>query len=213
MEGLSAERCLTLRAEASWRTSLKLPDEPPWVYVKAATTLSERPKQGIVRRPLIYPPPAHSRAAPPNIELAEQEPGASDFRRRLEERFKDEFSVRRDGYVVFDDAATYSMPSNQSSQQRTRVFSYQESTENPTLTFESRFECGNLRKAVQVGPREYDLVVSLPSFSAFAANHPVLISVAPLSVPPPRQGLWTCPVVLLVPPPPRSPFSLCTTRY
>ncbi|CAG0914004.1 unnamed protein product [Notodromas monacha] len=31
---------------------------------------------------------------------------------------------------------------------------------NSLLQFESRFECGNLRRAIQVGPREYDLFVS-----------------------------------------------------
>ena len=29
-----------------------------------------------------------------------------------------------------------------------------------TLNFESRFECGNLRKAIHVGGRQYDLILS-----------------------------------------------------
>lgn len=35
-----------------------------------------------------------------------------------------------------------------------------------TLSFESRFESGNLRKAIQVGPREYDLVLT-PDVNSF----------------------------------------------
>ena len=31
--------------------------------------------------------------------------------------------------------------------------------EDMTLVFESRFESGNLRRAVQVGPFEYDLIL------------------------------------------------------
>ena len=32
--------------------------------------------------------------------------------------------------------------------------------EQSTLNFESRFECGNLRKAIHVGGRQYDLILS-----------------------------------------------------
>lgn len=31
--------------------------------------------------------------------------------------------------------------------------------EDETLVFESRFECGNLKKAIKVEPYEYDLIV------------------------------------------------------
>ncbi|XP_048488999.1 cytosolic carboxypeptidase 1 isoform X3 [Plutella xylostella] len=38
-------------------------------------------------------------------------------------------------------------------------------TFNSTLTFESRFESGNLRKAIQIGPREYELIL-MPDVNA-----------------------------------------------
>ncbi|EFN61849.1 Cytosolic carboxypeptidase 1 [Camponotus floridanus] len=41
-----------------------------------------------------------------------------------------------------------------------RIVGKQTSTDARQLQFESRFESGNLRKAIQIGPREYDLILT-----------------------------------------------------
>ena len=67
--------------------------------------------------------------------------GNGELRARLEEYFRDD--KRRDGQVVFEDMAPY--------QELSEIASNDAHDPVPTLRFESRFESGNLLRAVQVG--------------------------------------------------------------
>jgi hypothetical protein len=75
-----------------------------------------------------------------------------DLRRRLEEQWSAD--RKRDGQAVYDDTAPY--------QVRSRWDEAEGNDANAlssvrTLQFESRFESGNLQRAVKVGSTEYDL--------------------------------------------------------
>jgi len=82
-----------------------------------------------------------------------------------------EFAYRRDGTLVFDDGLPYAGPGAKDSGpgwvfgggggggRRGGGSDGGKDDAPPTLTFESRFESGNLRKVVQTGPREYDLTL------------------------------------------------------
>ena len=80
--------------------------------------------------------------------------------------------TKKDGTVVFDldqllaeDKLYFRSPrdnSNLNNLDEDHVLNYQESAEEDvqTLLFESRFECGNLRKALHMGGRQYDLILT-----------------------------------------------------
>eukprot|EP00960_Hanusia_phi_P010491 306915-Hanusia_phi.AAC.8 len=160
---MTLEASIAMRAECGWRKALKLPDNPPWKFSEEVKNLPEAAKQGIVKRPLIHPPPCHLQTTPSYQEFAEQEPGVSEIKKRLEDRFKDETGYR-DGeaindaryfavlyltrfvQVVFDDTSTYVWPPESNSRSKATT----EERVPPPLFFESRFEGGNLRKAVRV---------------------------------------------------------------
>jgi hypothetical protein len=133
----------------SW-SLFNLPAEPPWQYDETACGMP--PVETGTRRRLIHPPPRHIRAGPPGLEFAGLDTAQVDLRRRLEEQWSAD--RKRDGQAVYDDTAPY--------QVRSRWDEAEGNDANAlssvrTLQFESRFESGNLQRAVKVGPTEYDL--------------------------------------------------------
>jgi len=73
-------------SEVSWKTALKIPDDPPWPIRKGVYTLKERPKEGNPRRPHMWPPPLHHPAEAEAAAIVTVESDAADLRRKLEER-------------------------------------------------------------------------------------------------------------------------------
>ena len=82
--------------------------------------------------------------------------------------------IKTDGSVVYDldeliadDKLFFRTTrdnSNLTNSDEEHVQNFQEiptdAVESCTLTFESRFECGNLRKAIHTGGRQYDLIIT-----------------------------------------------------
>jgi hypothetical protein len=80
-------------------------------YIKYKTVQLQLPRSGVTR-PLMYPPPMHLSCPPTVVEVAVQEPGAADYKKRLEERAREMGSSAADraGNLVFDDTAAYVEP-------------------------------------------------------------------------------------------------------
>ena len=127
-----------------------LPADPPWQVDEAAR--GAPPVETGTRRRLMHPPPRHIRAGPPGLEFAGVESAQIDLRRRLEEQNRDD--RRRDGQVVYDDTAPYQVRGKWDEAEGGDANAL---SSVRTLQFESRFESGNLQRAVKVGPSEYDL--------------------------------------------------------
>lgn len=122
------------------------PQDPPWAFDQSHR-LMPPVETGNTRRTLMHPPPKHIRAGPSGLEFAMGEAGGGEEQCREESR-------RRDGQVVYEDTAPYKLRSK---------WDVAEGGEGnflasvQTLQFESRFESGNLQRAVKVGPTEYEL--------------------------------------------------------
>ena len=142
-----------------WRDVLNIPHNPPWDYDKRALDLNF-PNPGLERRPLIRPPPFHY----PEYTVCDQEsvlkdPMHSEYRKRLEDRAREESKKQKvTGQVVYNETAKYAVPLERLTTETTYLPSSScLSGASNTLAFESRFESGNLAKAIQVGFYEYDL--------------------------------------------------------
>ena len=129
-----------------------LPDTPPWHCEADADTAVPPAKTGNHRRPLIHPPPKHTRTGPPGLEFATGDSGNAELRMRLEEQHRED--KRRDGLVVYEDMGQYQPRSKWDEAEGGDPTSL---SSVRTLQFESRFESGNLQRAVKVGATEYDL--------------------------------------------------------
>lgn len=130
---------------------LNLPADPPWQYDETAGGMP--PVKTGTRRLLIHPPPRHIRSDPPGLEFAGLDTEQVDLRRRLEEQWNRE-DRKRDGQAVYDDTAPYEV---RSKCDRAEDNDASALSSVRTLQFESRFESGNLQRAVKVGQTEYDL--------------------------------------------------------
>ncbi len=138
---------------------LSIPKQPPWQFDPRTSEL-DPPKPGLERRPLIYPPPLHHTSPVVlDLEPVVNDPMHSEFCKRLEERTREESRRQTNsGQLVFNEAAKYFPPERNGDNSYLPNSSSLSSATN-TLFFESRFESGNLQKAVQVGFYEYDLLL------------------------------------------------------
>ena len=142
-------------SEKSLNTVSHDPKNPPWQYDKQALHL-DLPRPGLQNRPLILPPPFHY----PTYIVSETEPVLKDplhseYRKRLEERARDDSRKQKmSGQVVYNETVGDMRSVVEASSQH---ISCNHSSGSNALKFESRFESGNLAKAIQVGFFEYDL--------------------------------------------------------
>ena len=138
-------------AESAPWSLFNLPAAPPWHSDPEAGQMKPA-ETGNNRRPLIHPPPKHTRTAPVGLEFAMSDSGNADLRLRLEEQYRED--KRRDGHVVYEDLGQYQPRTKWDEAEGGDPASL---SSVRTLQFESRFESGNLQRAVKVGPSEYDL--------------------------------------------------------
>jgi hypothetical protein len=135
---------------AAW-SSFNLPFDPPWFCDTVARAMPPV-ETGNNRRPLMHPPPKHIRGAGPvGLELASSETGQVELK-RLEDQARED--KRREGLIVYDDTAPYQVRGKWDEAEGGDPNSL---SSVRTLQFESRFESGNLQRAMKIGAAEYDL--------------------------------------------------------
>ena len=128
--------------EVAW-PGFCLPADVPW-FCDEAVRSRGLVETGNTRRPIMQPPPSHVRVEPPGLEFAVDDING-DLRQRLEAHVQKVLPRADCGQIVYEDLCPY-RASDDDGPDRERI-----------LQFESRFESGNLQRAVRVGPNEYDL--------------------------------------------------------